>query len=202
MDKLSRKKVFLNLVFLIFSLGHGAAFSEVIHKTLPLYLYSDFGLIEKHHFYPVGKMGDTADVSLIENCSENPAKGETCISIRYTPHKEASWAGIYWLYPPNNWGFIPETGYDLRGAKRFSFYAKGKKGGERINFTIGGVSGQYGDTALVQLEAVVLTAEWREYTLDLSKSDMSRIIGGFSFSIQYDLNPFGIEFYLDELRYE
>lgn len=202
MDKLNRGKCFLILLSLFNSLGSGAALSEVIHKVLPLYLYSDFGLIEKYHFYPVGKMGDTGDVSLIENCSENPAKGKTCISIRYTPHKDASWTGLYWLYPPNNWGVIPDTGYDLRGAKRFVFYAKGKKGGEKMNFTIGGVTGNFGDTALVQLEDVVLTDEWQKYTLDLSKSDMSRIIGGFSFIIQSNDNPLGMEFYLDELRYE
>ncbi len=196
------KREIAGLILITLLLCARLGLSEVIHQALPLYLYSDFGQIGRHHFYPVGKMGDFQDISLVENCRELPAKGESCIFIRYTPAKESSWAGLYWLYPPNNWGFIPDSGYDLRSAKRFLFYAKGRKGGEKLSFAVGGVNGEYGDTGFVKLDEVVLTSQWQEYAIDLSKSDMSRIIGGFSFSIQHDRNYYGLEFYLDELRYE
>ena len=41
--------------------------------------------------------------------------------------------------PEANWGDYPDAGVNLSGAKRFSFWAKGKNGGELVEFFAFGV---------------------------------------------------------------
>jgi hypothetical protein len=104
------------------------------------------------------------------------------------------------------------TGYNLRGAKRLKFKARGEVGGERVQFYMGGLannddSAPYPDTAEKHYDNgafVTLSAEWTDYVIDLSGLDLSRIASGFGWASN-ELQNSGKEkivFYLDEIIYE
>lgn len=167
------------------------------------YVYADQGYF-KNHYIPAGWMGDYGDIKFADAWSKGPYSRKSCIRIVYTAEKKqgAGWAGIYWQDPANNWGNL-KGGYDLTGAKKLTFWAKGEKGGEVITeFKVGGIRGEISDTAAVSIGPVTLTPEWAEYTIDLKDEDLSLIIGGFSFVISTMENPEGATFYIDEIAFE
>jgi len=167
------------------------------------YIYSD-KQVSGNHFLPSGWMGDYRDIRFDDSSRENPHSGKTCIKITYNMKNppEAGWIGIYWQYPANNWG-DKKGGYNLRGYHRLTFWARGAKGGELISeFKMGGITGERGDTAAAGTGSVVLTKEWKLYTISLKDQDLAYVIGGFSWAASRDDNPEGLTFYLDDIRYE
>ena len=172
-------------------------------EDMPFYVYADRGSIS-NHYIPSGWMGDYSDIKLDVGSKEDPYFGSTCIRVEYSSKvsQGARWAGIYWQNPPNNWGSI-DGGFDLSKSTKLSFWARGQKGGERIEeFKVGGIMGEYSDSDSAGIGPVVLTKDWKQYTIDLTGKDLSYIIGGFCWSTNIDVNPEGITFYLDEIRYE
>lgn len=172
-------------------------------QEMPFYVYADKGSIS-NHYIPSGWMGDYSDIKLDVGSVENPYFGKTCLKIVYNNNASngARWAGIYWQYPANNWG-AADGGFDLSKATTLTFWARGEKGGERIEeFKIGGIMGQYSDSDSAGIGPVVLEKEWKQYTIDLKGKDLSYIIGGFCWATNLDVNPDGATFYLDEIKYE
>ncbi len=172
-------------------------------EPMPFAVYIDKRSL-KNHFVPSGFMGDYTDIKMDDACEEDPHSGDTCIKFTYTAQgsRGARWAGVYWLEPANNWGNI-DAGYDLSKAKKLTFWARGEKGGERIEaFKVGGIQGKYSDSDSAEIGPIVLTKEWKKYTIDLSGKDMSYIIGGFCWVTNMDVNPNGCTFYLDDIIYE
>ena len=47
-----------------------------------------------------------------------------------------------------------------------------------------------------------LTQEWVEYSIDLEDANLTYLIGGFAWTARKELNPNGVTFYLDEIRFE
>jgi hypothetical protein len=88
------------------------------------------------------------------------------------------WAGIYWQHPENNWGTQP--GLDLSGARRITFLARGDRGGEIAEFKAGGTEGRHADSFAKSLGKVSLSAEWRAFSIDLTKEDLSNVVGAFA----------------------
>lgn len=170
-------------------------------KGFPFYIYHD-AWNRLNHYCPSGWMGDYGDIKLDENWKKNPAGGKTCIKITYTAEMKqgAGWAGIYWQNPPNNWGTM-KGGYDLTGAKKVFFYARGEKGGELIECKIGGITGRYPDSAAATSGVIELSKKWKLYSIDLSDLDLSYISGGFCVVFSKQMNPDGCSFYLDEIYY-
>jgi hypothetical protein len=169
------------------------------------YVYSDHGTQDSNFFIPSGWMGDYADLTLRTDSTDNPYAGTTSIKITYNNRASsgARWAGMYWQNPAKNWGNVKKAGIDLRGVKKLTFWARGEKGGERIEeFKMGGINGSYPDSATASIGPVVLTPEWKQYTIDLKGKNLSHVIGGFAWSANLDNNPNGCTFYLDEIRYE
>lgn len=157
-----------------------------------------------NHYFPSGWMGDYSDVTFDSAYLQDPQSGSTSIRIGYSnkASQGARWAGIYWQNPANNWGNRP-GGYDLTGSTKLTFWARGEKGGERIEeFKVGGMTGEFSDSDLAGIGPVVLTQEWKQYTIDLEGKDLSAITGGFAWAANIDNNPDGIVFYLDSIRYE
>ena len=167
------------------------------------YIYKDRGS-RLNHYIPSGWMGDYGDIKFNDKHMVNPHSGSTCVQIVYTnkANQGARWSGINRHNPPNNWGTRP-GGYDLTGAKKLTFWARGEKGGERIEeFKIGGITGEYADSDVAGIGPVVLTTEWQQFTIDLEGKDLSSISGGFCWATNLDVNPDGATFYLDDIRYE
>ena len=166
-------------------------------------VYSD-KTARDNHYIPSGWMGDYGDIKVDTGCKDVPHSGTTCIKVTYTGEQKqgAGWAGVYWQNPANNWGTQP-GGFDLTGAKKLVFWAKGAKGEENIaEFKMGGITGEYGDSDSAGLTEVVLTPEWNEYTIDLTGKDLTSIAGGFCWVANTSSNPDGFIIYLDDISYE
>lgn len=157
-------------------------------------------------FVPSGFMGDVGDISINEYCEDNPRSGPYCIEVIYTAEGSsgARWAGIYWQYPANNWG--NEAGWidTFNGATKLTFWARGKNGLERAEFKMGGITGRYSDSVrpAVTTGIITLSAEWKQYEIDLANKNLSHVIGGFCWVTNIPNNPDGCTIYLDDLRYE
>ncbi len=173
-------------------------------ETMPFYVYQDIGSL-KNHFVPSGWMpnADSAkDLKFEPANKENPYAGKTAIKITYKDVSGNRWAGIFWQHPANNWGNV-DGGYDLSTATKLTFWARGEKGGERIEeFKVGGIMGEFPDSDMASIGPVVLTKDWQQYTIDLAGKDMSYISGGFCWATNIDVNPEGVTFYLDEIKFE
>jgi hypothetical protein len=172
-------------------------------ESMPFYVYADRSSIN-NHFIPSGWMGDFGDVKFELGSKEDPYLGDTCIKTTYTgkASQGARWAGIYWQNPPNNWGTV-DKGFDLSKATKLTFWARGAKGGERIEeFKLGGLMGEFSDSDSAGIGPIILNKEWTQYTIDLKGKDLSYIIGGFCWAANVDMNPDGAVFYLDEIKYE
>ncbi|MDD5021279.1 MAG: hypothetical protein PHR82_03960 [Endomicrobiaceae bacterium] len=169
----------------------------------PLAIYIE-NASKDNHFAPSGWMGDYGDIKLNLACMETPKNGRTCIKITYNAKMSqgAGWAGIFWQQPANNWG-NKKGGYNLTGAKKLSFWARGANGGEKIaEFKVGGITGEYPDSDSQSMGPIELTKEWTQYTLDLTGKDLSYVVGGFAFSASKDDNPNGFVLYLDDIIFE
>lgn len=174
-------------------------------SKFPFYIYEDQAS-RNNHFIPSGWMGDWGDMKLDTGYKDNPKSGKTCIRITYSPERNqgAGWAGIYWQHPANNWGG-KKGGFDITGAKKLSFWAKGENGGEKIaEFKVGGITSEIedGDSDSASIGPIELSTEWQKYVIDLEGLDLSHIIGGFCWAASGDENPEGFLLYLDEIKYE
>jgi len=178
------------------------------------YVYLDIDARD-NHFKPTGFMGDTGDIHVDEACESKPHSGQTCIKIAYdakgkgpstAPYPGAAkWAGVYWQEPPNNWGtdeVWKGNGFDLSSYSRLVFWVRAEKDC-RIEFKVGGINEKYGDSLkYARSKTAKLTSNWKEYEIDLRGADLSHIIGGFCWATNWDTNPGGITFYLDDIRFE
>ncbi len=171
---------------------------RIVEKiTFPFSLYSDCSGIQP--FCPSGWMGNINAIDVDDCWEKNPHSGDTCIKCSYTDR--GKWAGVAWQDPPNNWGDLP-GGFDLTGAKRLSFWARGETGREAVEFKIGllGVSKMFPDTARATSGKIPLSSQWRQYTIELGGKDLQRIISGFVWVVEGGTAP--VTFYLDDIEYE
>lgn len=169
--------------------------------SFPFYVYTDKGS-KLNHFVASGWMGDFGDLKINDSWNKDPLSGKTCIQIKYTGVRtqNAGWTGIYWQNPANNWG-TSKGGFDLSGSKKLYFYARGEKGGEIVEFKIGGITGDYSDSTVNSTGKLELKKTWTLYTLDLEDADLSYVSGGFCFVLSSEDNPDGCAFYLDDVYY-
>jgi hypothetical protein len=159
---------------------------------------------KENHFAPSGWMGDFGDIKLNLANTEAPRSGNTCIKITYSAKmtQGAGWAGIYWQQPANNWG-DKKGGYDLTGATKLTFWARGAAGGEKLaEVKMGGITGEFPDSDSSAIGPIELSKEWQKFTIDLKDKDLSHVIGGFCFALSKDDNPNGATFFFDDVIYE
>ncbi len=170
----------------------------------PFYVYSDKSA-RANHYIPSGFMPNGECLKFDDEWDRDCHLGKTCVKIIYDvacSKQGQKWSGIYWLNPANNWG-NRKGGFDLTGAFKFTFWARGENGGEQVEeFKIGGIIGDYPDTDAAMIGPVILTKDWRKYTIDLRGKDLSYISGGFSWATNVDVNPESCIFYLDEMKFE
>lgn len=166
--------------------------------SLPFVVYEDKGSAN-NHFISSGWMGNAGGTKMDEGCTNNPHGGRTCLRVEYS--EPASWSGIVWQDPANDWGDLP-GGYNLTGARKIKFWARGEKGGEVVAFKFGvlGVDKKFSDTASGDISEVKLNREWTEYTIDLAGKNLSRIKTGFVWTVAGQGGL--VVFFLDDIRYE
>jgi hypothetical protein len=189
-------------------------------------VYTDVGA-GGNHFVRLARM--ETDVTINGSFTETVRSGATSIKNTFSPSSSGSWGG--WCFqngvllandvePRDNWGDYPNAGYDLRGATKLTFYARGAQGGERVEFFAFGVGRDpetgapikpYPDsevkvTLCGRLKSpcyITLEKVWRPYTITLTGLDLSYVIGGFGWvtnAPQNNNQP--ITFYLDDIRYD
>jgi len=166
------------------------------------------------YFAPSGFMGDGADgTSLVAetasgSCAARPADADgDCYRFTYKASTKL-WAGVYWQFPPNNWGST-EGKKVAPGATEVSFWAAGGNGGETLKVTIGGIEDimlPNKDSFKVQ-GSFTLTKDMTRYTVPLGNVTYERVIGGFSWVANYPegTNPAmaqPIVVFLDDIAWE
>ena len=170
----------------------------------PFKIYTDKASRD-NHYVPSGFMPDGKCLALDDAWQKDCHSGAVCIRIEYDiecSKEGAKWAGIYWLNPANNWG-SQKGGFNLTGVQKLTFWAKGENGDERIEeFKVGGIMGEYPDSDTAVIGPVILTKEWKEYTIDLRGKDLSYMSGGFAWATNVDVNPEKCVFYLDDIQYQ
>ena len=160
-----------------------------------------------NHYVPSGYMPTGECIKMEDAWVQDCHEGKTCIKATYDigcSSKSRQWAGVYWLHPADNWG-DKKGGYNLTGAKKLVFWAKGEKGSEQIaEFKIGGVgvSREYPDSDSASIGPVILSQQWREYSIDLRSKDLTYISGGFAWVANVDNNPNSCIFFLDDIHFE
>ena len=160
-----------------------------------------------NRFTPSGYMPNGECVKLNDSWRENCQQGKSCIKVIYDVACSAQsrkWAGVYWLNPADNWG-EQKGGYNLTGAKKLVFWARGEKGGEVVaEFKMGGigVNSQYPDSDVAGIGPVILPKDWRKYSIDLRGKNLTSISGGFAWIANVETNSSTCTFYLDDIHYE
>ena len=159
------------------------------------------------HYAPTGYMGDGTTIGAVDMKNDNacpdrsPDPSGDCYSILYTPI--LAWAGVYWQYPANNWGDKPGREI-LPGATTVTVWAKGAKGGEKLELHAGGIADNtkaYSDKLAVQA-SFTLTTEWKQYTVKLGSKPYTEVIGGFAWICHAPVGSTDpIVFYLDGIEW-
>jgi hypothetical protein len=164
----------------------------------PFTIYDEKGGTNNHYF-PSGWMGNTKGIKMEMGCTNNPHGGKTCFRFEYSD--SADWAGIVWQDLVNDWGEQP-GGWNLTGAKKLTFWARGENGGEIVSFKFGilGADKKYSDSAGGEMDEIKLTKDWQQYTLDLAGKDLTQIKTGFAWTLRGQGQP--VTFYLDDIRFE
>ncbi len=181
------KNLVMLFIFLCFPL---ASAEEMIYNEVP-------------QKYPWNIIGDEEGDSLQINTSfsKNPQNGSICTEIIYDSSVE-DWAGAF-IQATGNARRGPGIGLDLAGKSRLEFFAKGEKGGEKVNFGYGydepGPDG--GKDSASDRRTENLTDQWKKYTFNLTDKDLSHINGIFMFIVDADDNPKGATFYIDNIKY-
>jgi len=165
--------------------------------TLPFAVYTDAASFDTA-FIPSGYMGTTSAIKMDPACTTDPHSGKDCLKVEYTA--TTGWGGVVWQSPANDWGSQP-GGWNISGATKLVFWARGSKGGEKVSFLVGiiGPDKTYHDTATVKSDEV-LTTSWKQYTISLAGKDLSCIKTGFGWTLAGSSSP--TTFYLDDIKYE
>lgn len=136
-------------------------------------------------FISSGWMGDGESgsefLSLDPALDDDSSEGPIAFKMVYRSGGPQKWAGIYWQNRPNNWGEY--AGEDLSDFQCLTFRAKGISGREVVEFKSGGIEAlgrEFRDSFEVTTGRVTLSTDWKSFSLDLSDSDLSSVIGGFA----------------------
>ena len=163
--------------------------------NLPFYVYKDGDYMP---YIPSGLMGNHKSIIVETKNKEDVQSGQSSIKISY--NQEYDWYGVGFVDPPNDWGEML-GGFDLTGAKKFSFWAKSSKKNviATVGFGLIGKDKPYPDTAKKSIE-IKLTTKWKKYSFSLKKLDLSCIRSGLVlFSSSYGTPQ---DIYLDDVVFE
>lgn len=152
-----------------------------------------------------GGPGGRQHIRLDEACSNNPHSLPGCIKVAYIEYGSKRWGGIYWQNRQDNWGDKPGWDLSKTGYTCITFWARGDRGDEMVEFKAGGIhdrTKRYKDSFEVSLGRIPLTREWQQHRINLEGKDLSSVIGGFCWVASQPANPDGLTFYLDDIRFE
>lgn len=200
------------------SLGYLRRVMDQFHDRV--IVYSDVSAAG-NHFLAFAKIpGANSAASINGSFANSPHSGATSIRCEFRNTTGDNFAGFYFLNgilpsgafaPQLNFGTVPNAGINLTSATALTFWARGENGGERIEFFMGGVGrnpvtgdavAPFPDSTPVVRTPVTLSAQWRQFRIDLAGRDLSYVLGGFGWISNATNNPQGAVFYLDDIQYE
>lgn len=149
-------------------------------------------------YVPSGFFDDVNAITI----KEAQYKDVACTEFGFSPYGKNGYGGVYWQYPPNNWGAT--EGKDLSGYEKVSFYVASPDKAS-INFIAGGVA----DSSLPHKDRFKkvsgfreLGPEWQKIDIDLKGSDLTSVIGALAWTTNRDNNPRPVKFYIRDIVYE
>lgn len=159
---------------------------------LPLTIFADHLTTS---YAPSGWIGKTDAIEFKPDDSSNPHQGQ--FAIRCAFNAQDGFGGVVWQSPENDWGDAA-GGFDFTGAKRLSFWARGARGGEVVEFKYGLIEAAkpFRDTDHDAMR-ITLGKEWKQYSFDLTGKDLRRIKTVFAWVCAGA--PEGSTFYLDDV---
>ncbi len=181
--------------------GAAGPTNSVPALPLPHAIYKE---AHDRYYLPSGWMGDAGALQFSAVDTSTPGSGTQSIRVDYSAALSITngWAGIYWQNPDDNWGTIFRAGYNLTGAAKVKFMARGAMAGVKVKFVAGGIAGPFPDTFRAETPVLTLGTAWQSYEINLAGMNLSDVIGGFSFIIAKADNPGGATFYLDDIVYD
>ena len=199
------------------AVGYLSRIMDQFHTAFDVYSDADAA---GNHFVARGRLssqgGEEAVLVMDEGSTENPHSGITCIRAAFQA-RGANWGGWYFMNgvlegsdaaPRENRGDFPRAGVDLRGAGRLTFWARGDRGGERVDFFAFGIGRssppmRHPDSSPTIQESVTLSTRWQLYSLDLGGKDLGYVLGGFGWVADAPSNNNrSIVFFIDDIRYD
>lgn len=168
---------------------------QVPKVRLPFYVYQDG---EDLPYTPSGYMGNYSAIEVDLFNKEDVHSGDSSLKISY--NATDNWYGVGFMDPANDWGDIL-GGYDITGAKTFSFWAKSSDFDIKVSIGFGLIDTDkpYPDTAKIS-EDIILTKNWKQYTIKIKKLDLSCIRTGFV--IFSSSQGFSHSIYIDDIVFE
>ncbi len=163
--------------------------------SLPFYVYQDGNDLP---YAPSGYMGNYKKLSVDAKSTEDVHSGKTSIKITYDAIE--GWYGVAFMDPANDWGDIL-GGYDITGAKTFSFWAKSSESNVEATVGFGLIDKDkpFPDSSKESLK-IVIGKKWKKYTIKLKKTDLSCIRTGFALFSSTD--GFAHDIYIDDIVFE
>lgn len=161
---------------------------------LPFYVYKDGA---ESPYNPTGFMGNYKALSVNINSTEEVQSGSAVIKISYKDDHD--WYGIGFVDPKNDWGDVA-GGYEIIGAKTFSFWAKASTDlTATIGFGLINKDKPFPDSTKKSID-VKLTTKWKKYTINVKKLDLSCIRSGLVLFSRSNGMPHDI--YIDNVVFE
>ena len=183
------------------------------------YVYTDTAMPENHfpvlvYMGPPGMEG-APPITVSTVCTTAPCAGSECIRSEVT-HASAG-ACFQHGYMENgdtvprpNLGDRPDAATDLTGARHLVFHARGERGGEEVEFFVGGIgrdlAGPQGDGPFPDVpkiaEPKTLTQIWQTFGMVLpDDTKLDHVINGFGWWQRARPNGPSV-IYIDDIRYE
>ncbi|WP_298514430.1 glycoside hydrolase family 2 TIM barrel-domain containing protein [uncultured Kordia sp.] len=163
--------------------------------NLPFYVYKDGNDLP---YIPTGYMGNYKVMTVDTQSTDEVHSGSYAIKIDYK--ERSGWYGLAFVDPKNDWG-TTLGGYEIEGAKKFSFWAKADRDGVTATIGFGLIDNDkpFPDTSK-KSKKLELTSEWKKYTFKIKRENLSCIRSGLVlFSSSFG---FPQTIYIDEVVFE
>jgi hypothetical protein len=166
-------------------------------SRFPFYVYQD-ATSKINNYVVTGWTGDYRSLKIDSTWKESEADENTSIRISYIPKMDskAGFAGLsFQANPENYWGSL-RGGYDLTKAKRLFLFARGERGGEKIEI---GIRRHNKNEMSRSAGRINLTKDWKLYELDLTGLTFEDTAGGFYVILHSAV--YSEVVYMDEIYY-